>query len=327
MARHALSEACLTLVRCLERVVPPALAAQGSDHCRIGLSGGADSLALTAAAAWARDHRSSSPLAGLPIRARIVDHGLQTGSAAVAAQAARQAEALGIEAEVVRVEVTADGRGVEAAARTARHAALTDDPGAVVLLAHTLDDQAETVLLGLARGSGTRSLSGMAPQRGRLVRPFLTVRRRETEQACRDWGLTWWEDPANRDPAYTRSRLRTAMDLLDRTLGPGLAGNLARTADLCREDADLLDDWADRLPLDPGQPVVALTELAGLPAPIRRRFLLAWLRVDGQDAVTRDHVLAVDRLISDWHGQKAVDVPGARVVRAEGELRRQAVAA
>ena len=298
--------------------MPAAMRETGLDSCRIGLSGGADSLALTAAAAWA-SLRRRGPLAGARISARIVDHGLQPGSDEVARTAGRQAEALGIPAEIVTVTVDPTRVGVEAAARTARYEALAGPP-ALLLLAHTLDDQAETVLLGLARGSGIRSLSGMPPRRGQVLRPFLAVRRTDTEQACRDWGLAWWEDPANGDPAYTRSRLRTAMPILETTLGPGLAEALARTADLARDDADFLDESAARSGVDPRQRALPLQNLADLHPALRHRVLLTWLRTVGQDAVKRDHVLSVDSLLTDWHGQKGVPVPGGRVQRRGDSL-------
>jgi len=319
VARRALSGASLALVRAVEAVVPRAL----TDYpcCRIGLSGGADSLALTAAVAWARDHRRG-PLAGVDVSAVVVDHGLQPDSAAVAERAAREARELGVRTEVVAVRVTPRGGGVEAAARDARYAVLTAGPPAAILLAHTLDDQAETVLLGLARGSGTRSLAGMPPYRPPYVRPFLAVRRVQTEQACRDWGLEWWEDPANRDPAYARSRLRAAMGVLEDTLGPGFAAALARTADVAREDADYLDRVVAGTGLGPGLDALPVADLAGLDPAVRHRVLLAWLRTLGDDAVTRDHVLAVDALITDWHGQGPISVPGGTVRRSGGSVGR-----
>jgi len=318
MARRALSPACLTIVQALERAVPPALA--DTPQSRIALSGGADSLALAAGLACAV--RRSGPLAGVPLTARVIDHGLQPGSAAIAATAARQAEALGIPAEVVRITVTPTGDGVEAAARTARYAALSAGPPALILLGHTRDDQAESVLLGLARGSGPRSLAGMPVRRDCLVRPLLTVPRETTRQACRDWGLTWWEDPANTDPAYARSRLRLALPGLEQALGPGLTEALARTADLCREDADFLDALAAAVPGDPTASTLPVTALTDLPDPIRHRVLLAWLRALGGDAVTRDHVTAVDTLLTRWRGQKAISVPGGAVSRRAGHLYR-----
>ena len=320
MARRALSTTCLTLVRALEEAIPPAVTTTGVNNVRVGLSGGADSLALTAALAWARDHRKG-PLAGIEASVRIVDHGLQPGSATVAATAAQQATDLGFSAEVVRVDVDPAHIGVEAAARNARYAALTAGDSALVLLAHTLDDQAETVLLGLARGSGTRSLSGMPARREFFVRPFLSLRRAQTEQACRDWGLTWWDDPTNTDFSYARSRVRSVMNELDALLGPGLPEALARTADLCRTDADHLDAEATAQGIDPSQPDIPLTDLLSMPTAIRQRILLSWLRETGGDAVTREHVLAVDALVTHWHGQKGISVPGGKVVREKATIR------
>jgi len=320
MARRALSPACLGLVQAIETVVPPALAATGLGRVTVALSGGADSLALSAATAWATRHRAGGPLAGVGATALVVDHGLQADSAAVAATARAQAEALGLPAGVVRVDVVERGQGVEAAAREARYAALLADPSALVALGHTLDDQAETVLLGLARGSGVRSLAGMADRSGRLVRPLLAQRRTTTEQACRDWGLTWWQDPANADGSYARSRLRTALPELERLLGPGLAEALARTATLARLDADYLDALAAGCGLDTGQDRLPLAELAGVPPVLRQRLLLAWLRRHGGDQVGYDHVAAVDRLITAWHGQKSVSLPGGRVSREGDQL-------
>ncbi len=286
----------------------------------VGVSGGADSLALAAGAAWCA--RRVDELAGLAVTAVVVDHGLQDGSAAVAARAKGQVESLGVPAQVVRVEVTERGDGPEADARVARYRALLADRDAVVLVGHTLDDQAETVLLGLARGSGTRSLAGMSERQGRLLRPLLGVRRAETEAACREAGLEWWNDPHNADPSYSRSRLRGALTTLSDALGPGLPEALARTAELCRADADLLDALAARLLLAASCPdqTLAVEPLVTADRALRDRALLTWLRREGVADVTAGHVRAVAELVTDWRGQQGVDVPGARIVRRDGTL-------
>ncbi len=215
----------------------------------VALSGGADSLALAAATAF------EAPRLGLRVASVTVDHGLQPGSAEVADQAARQASALGIDPLVVRVEVGAVG-GPEAAAREARYRALADaatDAGAAAsLVGHTLDDQAETVLLGLARGSGAASLQGMAAEselRGiRLLRPFLGLRRAETRAACVAQGLAPWDDPHNDDDRYTRVRVRRrVLPVLEEELGPGVAEALARTAEQLREDSDAFAEMIDEV--------------------------------------------------------------------------------
>lgn len=218
----------------------------------VACSGGTDSLALAAGAAFVARARGRAPR---PVGAVVVDHGLQPGSAAVAARAADACRGLGLSpVEVVPVHLGGPG-GPEAAAREARYAALLDSAArhgaAAVLLGHTRDDQAEGVLLGLARGSGARSLSGMAPARGLLRRPLLGVTREQTAAACAALGLAPWHDPTNAgtadgDPLRSRLRARV-LPVLERELGPGVAAALARTADLLREDADALDALAAEL--------------------------------------------------------------------------------
>lgn len=225
--------------------------AAASDLVLVGLSGGPDSLALAAAAAhWARRGQ-------LGVGAVVVDHGLQPGSHEVAETAARQARELGLHPVLVRaVAVRDDGDGPESAARRARHAALhaaLEELGAAaLLLGHTLDDQAESVLLGLARGSGTRSLAGMAAistaEGHPLLRPLLELRRAQTEAICRAEQLSPWHDPANRDETMLRARVRrTVLPMLERELGPGVAQALARSAAILGPDAELLEQQAGAL--------------------------------------------------------------------------------
>jgi tRNA(Ile)-lysidine synthase len=291
----------------------------------VALSGGADSLALLAAATF------EAPRASLRCGAVVVDHGLQPGSDKVAATAARQARDLGADpVEVRRVDVDGPG-GPEAAARAARRTALraaaTQHGAAAVLLGHTRDDQAETVLLGLARGSGARSLSGMAARDGLWRRPLLGLRREQTEAVCRDVGLEWWSDPHNADAALTRVRVRTrVLPVLEAELGPGIVDALARTADLSRADADLLDALAADLhaAVTDADGGLDATELAAAPDALRSRVL----RKAALDAgcpgtdLTAGHVDALNDLVTDWHGQRGVDLPGGVVARRiEGRLR------
>ena len=289
----------------------------------VALSGGADSLALAVACAVLVGTREGARLG--PIGAAVVDHGLQSGSDAVAAAAADVARILGLTpVTVTRVEVARTGDGPEADARRARRVALAAAardaaPGAgtaVVLTAHTADDQAEQVLLGLARGSGTRSLAGI-PARGTLpggaavARPLLGLTRADTETICRWAGLTWFEDPHNRDPALLRSRVRTrvlpALEDPDAGLGPGVRAGLVRTAAIAAEDAAALDAWADdevtRLRVDPpaGDPRVVsldLDALAALPAAVRHRVIARAARAAGGQAPPRERILAVDALVT-----------------------------
>lgn len=272
------------------------------DRWCVALSGGPDSLALTAAAATL-----------MPTTALVVDHGLQRDSAAVASSAEGQAIALGcVDAQVLRVSVGTEG-GPEAAARSARYQALAEArAGAPVLLGHTLDDQAETVLLGLGRGSGPRSIAGMRPLDPPWYRPLLGVRRDLTRRVCAELGLAPWQDPHNADPRFTRVRLRSeALPLLEEILGGGVAEALARTAIALREDTDTLDETASAIlaAADPGEGL-AVGPLARLPDAIRRRVIRGWLLAGGAFGLTDLQIRAVDELVTDWRGQGGVAVPG-----------------
>ncbi len=266
----------------------------------VALSGGPDSLALTAVAAPLR-----------PTTALIVDHGLQPASAAVAETARKHAVALGcVDTQVLCVRVGNDG-GPEAAARTARYAALgAHRDGRPVLLAHTLDDQAETVLLGLGRGSGGRSIAGMRPHDPPWCRPLLGVRRAVTHAACRELGLDAWQDPHNTDRRFTRTRLRLeVLPLLEDVLGGGVAEALARTATALREDGDLIDTLAAQaLPGVAAGAGLAAGALAALPDPVRRRVIRGWLLGGGATALTDKQIRRVDTLVTAWRGQGGVAV-------------------
>ncbi|MCL8026172.1 tRNA lysidine(34) synthetase TilS [Nocardioides bruguierae] len=292
----------------------------------VACSGGPDSLALAAAAvAEKRDRR---------VVGATVDHGLQEGSAAQAARVVEQLATLGAD-ETITARVTVDpgGLGPEAAARRARYAVLDQvaehTGAAAVLLGHTRDDQAETVLMGLARGSGGRSLAGMRRAFDVYRRPLLDVTRDDTVTACQVLGLEAWDDPHNSDPGYTRVRVRRrVLPLLEEDLGPGVAAALARTADQLRTDADLLDDLADAAweRLRPADPVGGLDvgALADLHPALRRRVLRRLALAAGSPAseLFHEHVLAVERLVTAWSGQRWIDLPGhLRAVRADGVLR------
>jgi tRNA(Ile)-lysidine synthase len=290
-------------------------------------SGGADSLALAAALAFV------APRAGLRGGAVTVDHGLQEGSAERAADLAALLGKLGLD-PVCAVRVTvARQSGPEAAAREARYQALDrtarEHQAAAILLGHTLDDQAETVLLGLARGSGARSLAGMPARRDPYRRPLLGLRRAITAAACADLGLQPWQDPHNRDFRFARARVRhQALPALEEALGPGVAEALARTANQLRADAEYLEDLAFAesghlrgLCSDPaGIDVKRLTEL---PAAIRTRVLRDAAIMAGcpPGALGAGHVEQIDALVTGWRGQRWVDLPGGvRSWRREGQV-------
>lgn len=302
------------------------------DDCRgtriiVALSGGADSLALLAATAFEASRTDVEPWAV------IVDHGLQAESSAVARSAAAAAESLGVPARVVPVRVGSDG-GVEAAARAARYEALCAAArqldAAAILTGHTLDDQAETVLLGLARGSGTASLQGMAPASSLdgipLLRPLLDVRRAVTRAACTAEGLVPWEDPHNADPAYARVRVRQrVLPVLERELGPGIAAALARTAAQAREDAAAFTQMIDEIIEDIVEPAeagiaVSVAALAANPPALRHRIVRTVVAAEFGESLTRAQTLEVARLVTDWSGQGPIDLPGCRASRTAGRI-------
>ncbi|GAA2183020.1 tRNA lysidine(34) synthetase TilS [Brooklawnia cerclae] len=323
MARRELGPAGLAVVQAVEPWTR-------SGRVRVACSGGPDSLALAAAVAHLAGRDASLALRA---EALTVDHGLQAGSARVADDVARRLDDLGLPTRVAAVTVDrADPAGLEAAARTARYAALSTGlvDGDVVLLGHTLDDQAETVLLGLARGSGTRSLAGMAPgvalaSGALLVRPLLGLRRATTADACAEWGLPAWHDPQNLECRFARVRVRErVMPVLEAELGPGVAEALARTAELARADADELDAVAARVvgSRDGTPQELPVPSLSGLPEAIGGRVLRRWLIGLGVPEPSFGHVRAVRALVTDWHGQAGVDLPGGiRIVRERGVLR------
>lgn len=297
----------------------------------VACSGGPDSLALAAALAF------EAPRLGVRAGAVTVDHGLQEGSADQAALVAATLRELGLDpVACLRAEVAARGAsggpypGPEAAARQARYAvieaAAVEYGATAVLLGHTMDDQAETVLLGLARGSGARSLAGMSGASGRYLRPLLGLRRAQTAAACTAQGLRPWNDPQNADDAYARTRVRLRiLPLMEELLGPGVTEALARTAGQLRADADALDEVtaqaADRLLAADGG--LEVTALAALPAAIRTRLLRRAALAAGAPAgsLTAGHIAQLDALVTAWRGQRWSDLPGGiRCLRRYGRL-------
>ena len=274
--------------------------AAGDERWCVALSGGADSLALTAVAA-----------ASKPTTALIVDHRLQPDSGRVAATARDLAMSVGcVDAQVLCVDVGTTG-GPEAAARTARYRALDDARGdAPVLLAHTLDDQAETVLLGLGRGSGSRSIAGMRLCDPPWYRPLLGIRRALTHAACVELGLMPWQDPHNADRRFTRTRLRAeVLPLLEDVLGGGVAEALARTATALREDTETLDELARQALAEVGTGGgLDTARLAALPEALRRRVIRGWLLAGGASGLTDKQIRGVDTLVTAWRGQGGVAV-------------------
>lgn len=331
----------LAIRRAVRETLRRAIAAPGeAPLVLVALSGGADSLALAAALA------AEGPRLGIRAGALVIDHGLQPGSAEVARTAAAQATAWHLDPVLVRRIAVPDDApgGPEAAARTARYAAFAaaaaESGARAVLTGHTRSDQAEQVLLGLARGSGLRSIAGIPPHRELgpgcvLLRPFLApdpeITRATTAASCARLGVTPWSDPHNADPRYARVRVRDrVLPVIEGELGPGVAAALARTADLAAEDADALDALAAealhraRREADAGGVALDAETLRVLPAALRNRVIRQLAATEFGAQLSREHTATIAALVTDWRGQGPIPAPGIRVRRAAGRLQFQA---
>jgi tRNA(Ile)-lysidine synthase len=284
----------------------------------IAVSGGADSLALAAACEF------EAKKLGLKIAAAVIDHSLQKGSDKVATQTAKTLAALGLEEVVVKKIAVGKAGGPEAAARTARYTALETlrqkTKSHFIVLGHTSSDQAETVLLGLVRGSGSKSLSGMSEKTGLLLRPLLGIERATTEAFCKDSGIKYWSDPQNKDEKFLRVMIRKhVLPFLEEQLGGSVAASLVRTSDQLREDNAYLESQADKsfkkyAKVSGSGIGFDAKALEKLPAAILNRVFKKALDGFGSES-SRTHVLAVSDLVLSWHGQKPLALPGVRVVR------------
>ncbi|MEY3704669.1 MAG: hypothetical protein RLY29_41 [Actinomycetota bacterium] len=292
------------------------------DTVLVAASGGADSSALAAALLLETKDLAIKPVAV------IIDHALQPNSADVAQEAKRQLSKIGyvnIEIRRINFEIT---DGVEASARRARYAALNEIATALdaraIFLGHTKDDQAETVLLGLARGSGTRSLAGMARRIDKYRRPLLGITRADTESACEEIGIKFWRDPHNQSMEFARVRVREkVLPMMETEIGPGIADALVRSAKLLRDDADALDDWAEEVidELDPTE--LDIATLIDLPRAIRTRVIRRAIYLAGAPAgsLSAEHIEPVEALVTAWKGQGAVSLPGGvTATRISGRL-------
>jgi tRNA(Ile)-lysidine synthase len=307
----------------IRNAVKPHLAQlEAGDVLLIAVSGGADSLALAYAIL-----AESQPLAITAI-AVTIDHQLQSGSSAQAEKVEKQLKEFGYE-KVITEKVVVDSKsGLEAGARDARYQALSacaeKEKATKIFLGHTRDDQAETVLLGLARGSGTRSLSGMAVENGMYIRPLLNITRTETEAACREIGIDPWNDPHNGNTEFSRVRVRTEiLPIMEAKLGPGIAAALARSASILRDDADALDALAQNEISQSDLANLDCEHLSMLARAIRSRILRAAIYAAGapQGSITADHLAGVEALVTSWRGQGALSLPGGvKVERISGRL-------
>ncbi len=285
-----------------------------------GCSGGTDSMALAVALLKESNNSKIIPV--------VVDHGLQNNSAEIAAQTVAKLKELGyseVATARANVEVT---DGLEASARRARYLIfkqfIDSYQPKYFMLAHTLNDQAESVLLGLARGSGARSLSGMATVNNVFVRPLLKNTRAQTAAACIEAGIKVWDDPHNLDERFARVKVRrNLLPIFEENLGPGITEALARTADLLRDDADALDDFANQYFSQADASNLDVAELERLPKAIRTRVLRLAIYKAGAPSgmLSADHIASAEALISDWHGQKEVSLPGnVKLSRISGRI-------
>jgi tRNA(Ile)-lysidine synthase len=292
------------------------------DTVLVAVSGGADSLALAAGLLTEAKEKAIRPIAV------IIDHALQPNSADIAMNTKAELAKAGytnIEIKRIKVEIT---DGMEASARRARYAALNEiaesTKAVAIFLGHTRDDQAETVLLGLARGSGTRSLSGMAERIDKYRRPLLSITRSQTEAACKEVGIKYWNDPHNQSMEYARVRVREkVLPLMESEIGPGIADALTRSAKILRDDADALDQWAEEV-LDEIDPIeIDIETLASLPRAIRSRVIRKAIYLAGapSGSLSAEHLEPVEALVTAWKGQGPVSLPGGvTVARISGRL-------
>jgi len=292
------------------------------DSVLVAVSGGADSLALAYAVV------KESALNAIRTLAVTIDHQLQENSGEQAKRVSQQLHDMGFENVVIeKVKVNTES-GIEAGARSARYEAISKlaekEKVTKVLLGHTRDDQAETVLLGLARGSGTRSMSGMAIDNGLFVRPLLSITREQTEKACNEIGVKIWNDPHNFNTEFSRVKVRVnVLPIMEENLGPGISAALARSAALLRDDADALDAIADEAAEHLVLSDLDCEKLSVLPRAIRTRILRIAIYGSGapSGSISADHVANVEALVTSWHGQGPLNLPGGvKVERISGRL-------
>ncbi|HEY3191116.1 MAG TPA: tRNA lysidine(34) synthetase TilS, partial [Solirubrobacteraceae bacterium] len=248
----------------------------GGETVLVAVSGGADSVALLHLLL------TLSPELALRLHVLHVDHGLRPDSHRDAAFVGQLAARLGVPAEVARVTVPPGG-SLEAAARAERYAALDAHARRIgadrIAVGHTVDDQAETVLMRMMAGAGVRGLAGIPAMRGRVIRPLIATRRADLVALLQAAGLSWIEDPSNRDPRFLRNRIRhELMPVLSASYRPDIVTTLERIARLCRNTVEAIERVAsrelDRLAIaDDDAIVLAHDALAGLPAQVAAEVL------------------------------------------------------
>jgi tRNA(Ile)-lysidine synthase len=284
---------------------------QPADLVLVACSGGPDSMALAKAVSL------EAPLAHIGAGAIVVDHGWSQSSQEVVARTVVSLETMGL-APVLTAKLPPHEKS-ETAARDLRYAAISqaaaETSARAVFLGHTQDDQAETLLMRLARGSGTKSLAGIPPKRDIFVRPLLGVSRQVTHEACQEWSLVTWQDPANFDTRHTRVRVRQkVLHALADALGEGVAQGLARSANLLRDDAEVLDGLAAQtfdLVFDQQNQTLNAEKLAAEQPAISRRVLLNWVSQCGvpKAELTFLHASQLQSLLSREQNSTRVALP------------------
>lgn len=287
------------------------------DHVIVAVSGGADSLLLAHCLGFEGEQLA------LHITAVVVDHQLQENSSEIANATKNKLLAMGItDVKVVPVQVIKKD-GLEADARSARYEALNafaqNLDARAIFLGHNQDDLAESVLLGLTQGSGTKSLAGMARQSGIYIRPFLTITREEVINACAEAGIEYWSDPHNEDERFTRVKIRKqVLPLMESLIGPGIKDALARSARIFREDSDALDLLSEEIfATIPDPKMIEVALLEKLPVALRKRVIRRAISRLGANRISAEQLDWVDALISDWRGQGAVALPAGVTARRE----------
>ena len=309
------------LLQLRNAIRPWLLKANSHEPILVGVSGGADSLSL----ACATSLEAGQTHQVIPV---VVDHGLQENSAMIAEQTVNKLKKFGFDDVFAgKAQVTLTD-GIEASARRARYQifnqALETYGSNLFFLGHTQNDQAESVLLGLARGSGTKSLSGMAEVNGAFVRPFLSISRATTEAACKELGIEFWNDPHNLNEEFTRVRVRkNVLPMIETQIGPGITEALARSAKILRADSDALDEMAAGIFASQDSRDLDIAVLADLPKAIRSRVIRLAIYAAGAPAgsITSDHLEPIEALVTDWRGQGPSSLPGGvKVGRISGRL-------
>ena len=299
---------------------------QPQDAILLAVSGGADSLAIAAAVAF------EAPKQQIKTSVFIIDHALQPGSDQVAIKALERCKQLGLQGEIRKVNVLQTGDGMEAQARNARYEELEKarvETGAVAILTgHSQSDQAETVLLGLTRGSGLKSIAGMAvwDAERKLLRPMLGLQSDEIRQACKDQGIEFWEDPHNQDPSFTRVRIRELLKLMEAELGPKLTSALAKTASIASgaeeflEEAAVFLEQSSRTSGNVRSQSYDAKALADSHPALRMQTLRHIALKLGAKSLSMAQLETVSELVTNWHGQKSIPLSGITVERVNNEL-------